>query len=111
MRNRISAQFLLPSRFRPYTPANGTSSALSPSFRAFPPPSAARQAALNETGKYCPHVWERRRGPPPHLCLIATDDERIARAAGPGAEVAMTSPDLPNGIARAPRPPQDPSTT
>ena len=58
---------------------------------------------LNETGKYMvQHVWERvveaRRV---SRVLIATDDERIARAARSfGAEVAMTSPNLPNGTSR-----------
>ena len=58
---------------------------------------------LKETGKYLvQHVWERaveaRRV---SRVLIATDDERIARAARSfGAEVVMTSPDLPNGTAR-----------
>jgi len=58
---------------------------------------------LNETGKYLvQHVWERvveaRRI---SRVLIATDDERIARAAKSfGAEVAMTSPNLPNGTSR-----------
>jgi 3-deoxy-manno-octulosonate cytidylyltransferase (CMP-KDO synthetase) len=58
---------------------------------------------LNETGKFLvQHVWERvaeaRRV---ERVLIATDDERIARAAASfGAEVVMTSPALPNGTAR-----------
>lgn len=58
---------------------------------------------LNETGKYLvQHVWERviqaRRV---SRVLIATDDDRIARVARAfGAEVAMTSPDIPNGTSR-----------
>ncbi|HZN62896.1 MAG TPA: 3-deoxy-manno-octulosonate cytidylyltransferase [Planctomycetota bacterium] len=58
---------------------------------------------LNETGKYLvQHVWERvieaRRVT---RVLIATDDERIARAAKSfGAEVAMTAAALPNGTSR-----------
>lgn len=58
---------------------------------------------LNETGKYLvQHVWERviesRRV---SRVVIATDDERIARAARSfGAEVAMTASDIPNGTSR-----------
>jgi 3-deoxy-manno-octulosonate cytidylyltransferase (CMP-KDO synthetase) len=58
---------------------------------------------LNETGKYLvQHVWERvieaRRI---SRVVIATDDERIERAARSfGAEVVMTAPSLPNGTAR-----------
>lgn len=58
---------------------------------------------LNETGKFLvQHVWERvieaRRV---SRVLIATDDERIARAARSfGAEVAMTAADIPNGTSR-----------
>lgn len=58
---------------------------------------------LNETGKYLvQHVWDRviqaRRL---SRVLIATDDKRIERAAKSfGAEVAMTSPDHPNGTSR-----------
>lgn len=61
------------------------------------------KALLNETGKYLvQHVWERviqaRRV---SRVLIATDDERIQRAARSfGAEVVMTAPSLPNGTAR-----------
>ena len=58
---------------------------------------------LNETGKFLvQHVWERvaeaRRV---SRILIATDDERIARAARSfGAEVAMTAASIPNGTSR-----------
>lgn len=58
---------------------------------------------LNETGKYLvQHVWERvieaRRV---SRVLIATDDERIARAAqGFGAEVEMTTSALTSGTDR-----------
>jgi len=58
---------------------------------------------LRETGKYLvQHVWERvveaRRV---SRVLIATDDERIAKAAASfGAEVAMTPSTLPNGTSR-----------
>jgi 3-deoxy-manno-octulosonate cytidylyltransferase (CMP-KDO synthetase) len=58
---------------------------------------------LNETGKFLvQHVWERvmeaRRV---SRVLIATDDERVARAARSfGAEVAMTASSIPNGTMR-----------
>ena len=58
---------------------------------------------LNETGKYLvQHVWERvveaRRV---SRVIIATDDERIARAGRSfGAEVAMTPSSIPNGTSR-----------
>ena len=58
---------------------------------------------LRETGKYLvQHVWERvveaRRV---SRVLIATDDERIAKAAASfGAEVAMTPSNIPNGTSR-----------
>ena len=48
------------------------------------------------------HVWERcRRAPGIDRVLVATDDERILKAAlGFGAEGVMTSPDHPSGTDR-----------
>lgn len=61
------------------------------------------KALLRETGKYLvQHVWEQvTKARRIDRVLIATDDPRIAKAAASfGAEVAMTSPALPNGTSR-----------